>query len=218
MANKRHATKMGLMGAVLGGLNFKLNQWTTERAEQAELRKLQRLEEIAMAREARADQRQIASDERQHGYRMAELDSKQDHDVALVGLNHEYKTIEAAQAAGFRMDQIRVEGAQAMDRVQASEAGANARSAASNATTLEVANIRSEGAPGSQPHILGSDGRWYPQGTPLPAGVTPAAGSGISFAPSASKQLPPGARRPGVSTAPAQRDFSGFSVVPPPGQ
>lgn len=44
---------MGILGAILGGLKFKLDEHTQQRWEAAEARKAQRLEELAMAREGR---------------------------------------------------------------------------------------------------------------------------------------------------------------------
>lgn len=168
---------MGIMGAVLGGLNFKLNEWTTERARLAEEAKLARLEQIEMAKEQRADQRQIASDERQHGYRMTELDSRQQHEVALVGLNHEYKTVEQALAAGYTMQQIQLQGDQAMARTQVNEAGATQRAREQNETTIKAAELRTND---DSRGMYGTDGVFYPVGTPMPAGVTPTVGYGAT--------------------------------------
>lgn len=58
------ATRLGFMGALVGGMTAELRAWETERANRAEELKQQRLEALQMEREQRAEARTIAAEGR----------------------------------------------------------------------------------------------------------------------------------------------------------
>ena len=209
MGKKRgggYATRMGIMGAIAGGLSFKLREWETERARQAEIEKERRLEQILMEREARAEQRDIRTDERRYDQRLGEMSvqadiqrerdkSSQDHEVALTGLRHEYSMQEQGGQNAAAMERVREQNRAEIER------------------TRIAAQQRSEGR---GPQVLGTDGNWYDSSQPLPQGVRPVGGAGMSWAPSESKSVVPG-QRPGAPGAPAQKPWtppSGVTITP----
>jgi hypothetical protein len=196
--SKRHATRMGIMGAVLGAINFKVSQSLQQLAEEAEMRKLQRLEQIQIAREGRAEQRDVAKDERTFAQQEKMLDSSQQHDVALAGLRNEFDTQRLNQQLAAQREMNASDNAAALSRQELANRGA-----------LEVANVRSAD---SGDGLYGSDGQWYPRGTALPAGVTPAVGFGATNLGVRGSGGLPG--RPGAAAPAPRRDFTGFSVTP----
>ena len=198
----------GLMGAAIGGLNFKLNEITARQAEEAEARKMERLAVIQRGNAEFESGLRREENKQRHGFDMVQLDKTQ-----------EFQSGESAKTREHQFSLSREEQAAANARTAMSEAGANARNSSSNQTQLEVARMRAaqeqtDAAAGKG--ILGSDGITYPYGQALPAGVTPMGGYGVSWAPSASKSGAAGPRPGIMGSTPLtpQRDFSGFSAQP----
>ena len=80
---------MGIMGAILGGLKFKLDEFTQQRWEAAEARKAQRLEELAIAREGRDN---TEWERRQGIQQRMTIEGKtidQGHAIERLGVGHE---------------------------------------------------------------------------------------------------------------------------------
>lgn len=74
---QRNALHEGLMGAVLGGLQFQLGEHTRRQLEEAELRKEARLDALAAAREERTLQHQLTRDASLHEQQQAALKEQQ---------------------------------------------------------------------------------------------------------------------------------------------
>lgn len=211
MTTKINATKFGIMGAIIGGLKFKLDEMTLRAAEEAEARKEARLaairEEAAMRGEARAneewtrrnaieDKQQTARDDRtldrtltlqrdQQRFQSGEKQADRAHDLTLIDarLNADGKLVDIQTGA-------------ALTRAQFEERQRRA------GLVFDTEYTRRRGPKsGNDPErgkgIVGSDGKTYKYGEPLPPGVKPAGGYGVSWAPSESKSTAPGGRRRG---------------------
>lgn len=209
------AVKYGLMGAILGGLKFKLDEDTARRAEEAQLRKEARLQEIAMQAEQRANvewERRAGIDQ-QNRLEVSEVENEQLIGRQEIGFKQDLQK----QEVGHRLDKDRIGYSHELDlkeaQVQAGLTRANqthqgaitranqASAAARNRELLEYRETLVKERP-TRPSdikgIQGSDGKFYPAGTPLPPGVVGVAGYGTTWAPSASKGEPttPSGRRP----------------------
>lgn len=189
-----NATKMGIMGAFLGGLNFALSDHLRRIDEEAQLAKEQRLLAIQRETEARAnaewerrqaitnedqlrrdelnDTRQQRLVEMQQGFTATENDKNRHHDVVMTGVRE-----------GSQMRVNEQQGAVTRKNATYQEALYRTR-------PPEMGNDPTAGK-----GILGSDGKTYKYGEPLPPGVKPAGGYGVSWAPSESKSAAPGASR-----------------------
>lgn len=161
---KRNALQEGLMGAVLGGLNFQLSEQTRRRAEEAELLKEQRLEAIRAASQERQNQFQIAREDLAATRADERLTRQQEQQLEVLDRQQE--------------QQLKLEGVRAGNQraLQAqSDAAANERS--------RIAASAGDSAKG----VWGDDGNWYPAGSNIPVGVTQVSGMGVSYAPPASR-------------------------------
>lgn len=217
MAHRINAGKMAIMGAFQGFLGFMLSEQTRLRAEEAETRKMERLRAIEQQtwaqRNAIENEQQTKRDELQfrrerllaqdqRTWQSGEKAADRAHDFTMVDANTD-----------ARLAEIGAQGAQSRqtDAAQADQARRNHVYTETFDRTLD----RTLPKPGGQQGVLGTDGKTYPYGAPLPAGVKPAGGYGISWAPSASKggvgAPTPGRRRPLPGTfapAPAKPQFN----------
>lgn len=213
------ALKFGFLGALTGLMDAKVSEWRTRAAEEAEMRKLERLEQLKIAAEQRAEERGIAAEGRgqerwfeqfsaQEDARKQAEQSRQDHDVALEAMREQHRRGGAAEQHGFRMEE--------QDDQQSASA---AEAAANRETQLKIAGMRAGGGDAANDgvtYVNQTTGQrmWVPRGQVAPQGFVPEVGYGSTFAPSASKSNAPAAsavRPPNAASKP--RDYSGFSIV-----
>lgn len=202
----RHALSMGIMGAIVGGLDFKKREWETQRAEEAEMRKQARLEQILIAREGRQEERDVAREQRGYEHDKSMQLDRQDHDAAMAALNADLDLRRLATAHGYDLSKLTMQHVQQLQQIQ-TQGAVTRENATHEAQTRAEHTTEKDG-------LYGSDGRFYPVGTPLPAGVTPAVGFGatnLGTRGTAGSLLGGPATRPGA-TAP-RRDYSGFSIA-----
>lgn len=190
-----NAAKFGIMGAVLGGLQFSLTAELERVRQQAELQKEQRLLAIQRENEERANQEwtrrneiesenQLTRDElndvrqqrlvqMQLGHQASEKDKDRHHD--LVVLDEQEESI-------MRREEHQTVLADKLDERK------RKRDRSDHVYTKTFDAVLDAKAPGrSDKGIYGKSGKWYPVGTNIPENDKPTAGFGVTFAPSDSK-------------------------------
>lgn len=208
---KVNPTKMALLGMVGGALQWALDEQTRRRAEQAELLKLQRLEELEMAREERAQGRWERQFEMQTSANRE--NSFIEHGLALQRLEQEQgfrsKEAERSRQHAFQMVDAQT---RANERLEGTRHRYRKDEAAFEEGLLRT---RPPGTGNRTPTmVLGDDGKTYElrPGQSLPPGVRPVGGAGVTWAPSPSKMGGPGGYQSPRQGAPAQPRYS----EPPP--
>lgn len=216
-----HPTRMGIMGAILGGLQFALTENTQRRLEEVELAKQRRLEAIQLEREQRENvewerrnaitqqdeqrrielQHRLGVEEKQGEYDFREEQSERDreHDRIMSELN-------------LRHDLTKEQKRHELSKRMAAYEEGLIRS--------RPPEMRGDRDPTADKGVLGSDGKTYKFGEALPPGVTAKGGYGISWAPSESKSSVPGSSRRVASRRPATNPSDGATpapAAPPPG-
>lgn len=161
----------GLMGAGIGAMNYKLQEWTTKRAEEAEMRKAERLEQIQIAREGRQFEMKKVEDERNFGQQkeVIDIEGKMRKDLTATEL-----------AARERLADK--ENANALTR-QGMMIGANREEIGlreQSQLRLQENEAKLRQKYNNTDGVWGSDNKWYPTGTPIPTGITPMVGAGVS--------------------------------------
>lgn len=165
----------GIMGAAVGGMQFMLSDVVRRMQEEADLWKLRRLDEIRIAEEGRANQEwQRRNDiEVQDQQRRDELlfrqgmqqDERQNQ--FTLGRDAEQRSFEAG------MEDRRTDNDMAINEQQAELQRQNIEH------EEELRRTRPQ-PPGDQTGMYGTDGKFYPVGTPMPQGVTPTVGFGAT--------------------------------------
>lgn len=217
--------QMGLMGAFLGGLQFKLNEHLENIRLQAEAAKEARLEAIMRDREARENAEWTRRTEMQHenevvrdqldfmrqkrlqeggfAFRAEEAGKEREHDVRMEGLRTGNNMDQLEFASNLREEEAGME-ARLRETAAERDARRGRREHAWQSAYDAEFNKRTGGARGSDKGVLGSDGRFYPFGANLPPGVEVKMSYGGTFAPSASKSgTPAGGHRGQRATVPA---------------
>lgn len=180
MARAAHINPLqfGLMGAALGGLQFLLDDMTRKRAEEAELRKEQRLQAIRMEEENRQNQewtRRTAIDQQNAQANLSmqnELELQRQNDTQ----NFQHTERAADRQHDFAIESVRSQDA--LDNTMAAneqEAKLHRANTAYDETFKAVINPR-----GGEKGMYGSDGKFYPTGAQMPVGVTPTVGFGAT--------------------------------------
>lgn len=185
MARRAHylnPVEFGLMGALLGGLKYKLDLDTERRLEEAEARKEQRLAEIQQ-------QAQIA----QEGRANAEWDRRQPIELQNDLMKTEYagdiaaghqqsaQQFQATENAKNRAHELTLEGVRNADETNRQLTVAEQEAKLHRANTAYDETFRSMvNPPGGNDGMYGSDGKWYPKGSTMPAGVHPTVGFGAT--------------------------------------
>lgn len=213
---KSNALKFGILGAFTGLLDAKISDWKTRLAEEAEMRKQARLEQLLIERENRAETRAIASEERANDRWFDQFDAQQaaaadarkdtqEHEVALTGLRGELGIKEIVVREGYA-------GQRQAQQIAAQQADAEAN----RQTQVDIAMLNN--GPDDQndgvTYVNQTTGErlWVPRGQVAPQGFTPEVGYGSTFAPSQSKSNAPATTpRPGAGRPAAPRDWSKFS-------
>lgn len=171
------ALEMGLLGALLGGMRWKLSEQTERMALEAEARKAQRLQEIQLAAEGRAN----AEWERRFA-----LENEAANRRALM---------EQEMSIADREDRQAFESGQSATEIAAREESAMRELQSRHDLTLQEIQARENAQrgtiqfqeqlyrerppqPGQVEGLYGTDGKWYPAGTDLPPGVEP---GGVAF-------------------------------------
>lgn len=194
-----YATRMGMMGAALGGLQYMLSEDTQRRMEEAELRKLERLRALDIDKEQRegVEWQRRQEIETQDAIRRDEIGALRDERKLATEYQFRGQERAADREHDFALEEVRT-GAD----IQKAEHGSKLRrgEAAFDEALVRTRPVQPGDDPTRGKGLIGSDGKTYKYGEPLPPGVTVAGGYGVSFAPSASKSTAPGAgrRRPGV--------------------
>lgn len=188
MAKKRNVLAEGLMGAVLGGLNFKFNEETRRQMEEAELRKEQRLAAIRAAEAERAQQFQLQRDEAQNAAADARLDKQHDQQGQILDKQQaqQLNVLDRQQAHQTALADKQLAGQIQMEGMRAGNALALSRE--NNAAAMERQRALAEARGTAGKAIIGSDGNTYEFGEQLPDGVVPLGGFGTSWAPPATRQ------------------------------
>lgn len=211
------ATKMGILGALAGALSFKLSADAQRMQEEAEMRKLQRLEELQMQREAREEERwqqrfglqtQAARENAQFEHKLGLERIEAQHGLSV-------EEAERQRQHALMLERERTGGDLRLERERHTLRKEEAR------FEEELRRTRPPDADGRAPvMVLGDDGVTYElkPGQRLPPGVKPAGGSGITWAPSASKMTPaPGATRGamrGPAGIPAPKSAQEYANLP----
>ena len=94
--SRRNALHEGLMGAVLGGLNFQMAEHTRKQMEEAELRKEQRLAAAEAARAERDHQFQLTRDAKQNEFLVGREEAGREHALGVLGQTQEFTASENA--------------------------------------------------------------------------------------------------------------------------
>lgn len=94
--SKRNALHEGLMGAVVGGLQFQMAEHTRKQMEEAELRKEQRLAAAEAARAERDHQFQLTRDDKQHQNLVGREEAGREHALDVLGQTQEFTASENA--------------------------------------------------------------------------------------------------------------------------
>lgn len=221
---KSNALKFGILGAFTGLLDAKISDWKTRLAEEAEMRKQARLEQLLIERENRAETRAIASEERANDRWFEQADytaniqaearqDTQEHEVAKMGLGYEYQRMGAQQGFQYRMAEQDDQQAAARE-IQEMNNAAQIEAAKARLPDNEYADIVMIENPQTGEQKFDSLTTLRQQG--IPAGWRLGTTRGVTSAmPSASKSGAPATTpRPGAGRPAAPRDYSGFSVVP----
>lgn len=217
-----NALRMGMMGALVGGMAAELRRWETERAEAAEQRKQERLEQILMERESRQETRQIESEGRQETRAVAAEGRADTRAIASEGREDTRWDSRFGRQSAEQRAQAAQQAALSFGNSSAlqedSQAHSIAESAKDRAATIEAAAARGgndtdkpirlliENASGQQQLVDLEPGEAIPSG--WRAITTNNAGSPM---PSASKTTAPARTAPAATGKP--RDYTGFSVV-----
>lgn len=195
MARRIDATRMGIMGAFVGGLQFMLTEQTRLRMEQAELAKLERLRAIEDERWAQRNaiehSQQTQRDELNFRREQLAADQQRRWQSGEKSLDRTHDVVMDERRYGQRMSEIGVQG-------QVTRENEKYREELYRSRPPEMQ--RGNDAEGKG--ILGSDGRTYKYGEQLPAGVKAVGGYGISWAPSESKSASPAGAHRGRTPAP----------------
>lgn len=194
--NRRDEVTAGLMGALLGGLQYKLNDQTRIQLEEAEARKEQRLAAIRAAEIEGAQQHQTMLAQKQ-----------MDHQTALADKQIDAQTARDETQGEQRLREIGAQGANQMAAIEAQGAQQERLADLNNAAALERTKEQNSG----RRAIIGSDGNTYMFGEELPDGVTPMGGFGTSWAPPASRQGAGlmGGAQPGKGAGSARKPLEG---------
>lgn len=169
----KDAVLMGIMGAGMGALNYKLQQWETERAEASEMRKAERLEAIQIAREGRQFEIKEKEDLRNFGQQkeVIGIEGKMRSDLTEKQLAAQRALNQEDNAA--RTSQIGMQ-------IGANREEIGLREKSSLRLAEREAELRSKYPSGGVNGAWGNDGKWYPAGQPLPTGVSLTVGAGVS--------------------------------------
>lgn len=206
---KSNALKFGFLGALTGLMDAKIGEWKTRLAEEAEMRKQERLEQLKIAAEVRAEERTIAAEGRAQDRWFEQQDTlaaiAKDADdrraqqaMDLEGSKHAWRVDEARVGAGYRMAEQDDEQAAQRERDQWLRDNPTPSSASANDGMYYVNDA--------------GDRVWVTPGKVAPAGYRPESGFGVTFAPSASKSGgAPGVSRPGQQMK--RPDTSGMKIV-----
>lgn len=223
MAHKINATKFGIMGAIIGGLKFKLDEMTMRAAEEAEARKEQRLMELRqqyqIADEQRADQTWKA-----HNAIENQQATERDDRVfrRQLAIQHDSQNFQSGEKQADRQHDLVLEDVRTGNNIRQSKVQTEQQIRAHRDATVFDTEYTKRRGTGNDPTrgkgVLGSDGKTYTYGQPLPPGVKPVGGYGVAWAPSESKSTAPGGarRRGGVGTEalPSARPAAGSMPRP----
>lgn len=189
------ALTAGIMGAIVGGLKYQLDANTAALAQQAEMEKEQRLaqlqQQMQMGQEDRANtewtrRNAIEADQQaQRDERTANLDVQKSNAVNDHAAANDLTKLGAEnQLTLTREQQMQAQRAEDARRQAAFEADQQRRNHVYTRTFDAVAGEKDPNYFASQrggvDGVYGSDGKWYPKGTPLPTGITPAVGFGAT--------------------------------------
>lgn len=193
----------GIMGAIVGGLQLRISLEHERLLEEADTVKRERLAALQYGMQLDAEARDDARWETRNAIEFDQrMQTQQFENEAMQGRQRTAQEFQAEQASRQRQHEIGMEGIRTENDLRQIEAqgdvtAANQQRAAridrTNRVYDKVYDATFDRAFGTEQNggagkaILGDDGRTYPYGTPLPAGVKPAGGYGISWAPSASK-------------------------------
>ncbi len=209
---KSNALKFGILGAFTGLLDAKISDWKTRLAEEAEIRKQERLEQLKIAAEVRAEERGNREFERNKEWWVDQQDT-------LAAISKDTDERRAQQA----MDLARSQHTWRLDELHDQQAATASENAANRAAQIEIANARqpdNEYAdivmienPQTGEQKFDSLTTLRQQG--IPVGWRLGTTRGVTSAmPSASKSGAPATTpRPGVGRPAAPRSYNGFSAT-----
>lgn len=177
-----NAFAFGLMGMAQGAMQWGLSEITRRRLEEADAAKEQRL--AAIREEYTRMDEQRANDEwtRRTGIEHANaLDVQQSQADILAGRQHDEQSFQAQQNALNRQHDVQLEGIRNSDETNRQLTVAEQEAKLHRANTAYDETFKSVINPqGANDGMYGSDGKWYPKGTAMPAGVTPTVGFGAT--------------------------------------
>lgn len=230
MANRPNAVAMGLLGAAVGAMNYALSEETRRIAEEAEARKEARLIALRQGDQVAAEQRQNAEWERRNAIENEQQTARDDRVTERqLTVQRDQQRFQSGEKnldrqhdftlIGARLDAqkglVDIETGAAISRAEFAERQRRA------GVVFDTEYNRLRGPKtGQNPEagkgIIGDDGKTYKYGEPLPPGVKPKGGYGVSWSPSESKSNAPGgarSRRGGVGreampTQPAAPTFT----------
>lgn len=201
MATKINATKFGLMGAIIGGLKFKLDEMTLRAAEEAEARKEARLAAIREEAAVRGEQRANVEWTRRNDIENSQATERDDKNFRQqLAVQHDAQNFTSGEKSADRSHDVELENLRTGNNIKQTEVAQDAASRRSRADhVFEVEYDRRRRPQTNDPTrgkgVLGSDGKTYPFGTALPPGVKAVGGYGVAWAPSESKSTAPGGSR-----------------------
>jgi hypothetical protein len=177
-----NALQFGLMGIAQGGIQWALSEITRRRLEEADAAKEQRLaairEQYTQMDESRANAEWTRRTGIEHDNQLDQISAQND---AISGRQHDEQAYQSAENAKNRAHDMQLEQVRNTDETQRAltvneqEAKLHRANTAYDETFKAVVNPQ-----GGNDGMYGTDGKWYPKGTPMPAGVTPTVGFGAT--------------------------------------
>jgi hypothetical protein len=184
MAHRRahvNPIEFGLMGMAQGALQWGLSEITRRNIEEAEMAKEQRLAQLREQYQQQDESRANGEWTRRTGIEHANaLDVQQSQADILAGRQHDEQKFLADQNAQNRSHDVQMEGLRNTDETQRQLTVAEQEAKLHRANTAYDETFRATTNPGNNDGMYGTDGKWYPKGTAMPAGVTPTVGFGAT--------------------------------------
>lgn len=214
MANRPNAVAMGLLGAAVGAMNYALSEETRRIQEEADARKEARLIALRQGDQIASEQRQNAEWERRNAIEDEQQTARDDRVTSRqLALQRDSQNFQSGEKGkdrqhdfsliGARLDAQRglvdLETGAAITRAEFAERQRRA-GVVFDTEYNRLRGPKNSVNPEAGKGVIGDDGKTYKFGEPLPPGVKPKGGYGVSWSPSESKSSAPGGgrRRGGV--------------------
>lgn len=185
-----NALQQGIMGAIVGGLQFKLSQQLEQMRLDAELAKEQRLQAIQreQATFEFGQRKEILDLENQNAIKRDELNFNQQ--LRLTGTEQNFRATEAEKnrSHDLTLEDVRtnrdltLEGVRTNNNIKQTDAAAriNTREDIRKSVFVDEYQRQRGPKPGDAQGVYGSDGKFYSAGSPMPQGVSPTVGFGAT--------------------------------------